>query len=118
MLMAFCACIIANGQLREKDVGGISQNKVDLAQTKRNSDMVTRNVKPRASTTVYIQNETISGSKTYSANVIKVGSSVTSSKEQGDVVFNGGTVILLGDQVEIHPKTTALYGTKFEIRVN
>lgn len=65
--------------------------------------------------TLYIQNETVTGPKTYSGDVIKIGSSVTGTKEQGPVTFSGGTIVLLGNDVELSPVTTVSKGTTFTI---
>lgn len=56
--------------------------------------------------TIYIQNETVTGSHSYEANVIKVGSSVTSSKPAGPVHFDSDSVELKANRIIIGPKTT------------
>lgn len=56
--------------------------------------------------TIYIQNETVSGSRTYDADLIKIGSSVTSSKQTGPVVFSNGTINLNAKEIIIEPNTT------------
>ena len=68
-------------------------------------------------TTVYIQNETIDGPKTYSGSTIKVGSSVTTYKPQGPVIFNGGTITLSASEIQLHPNTTISGNTLFKAEI-
>ena len=56
----------------------------------------------------YIQNETISYSRTYVGKTVKVGRSVTTTKPEGDVVIDGADVMINGGDVEIHPGTTII----------
>lgn len=65
-------------------------------------------------TTVFIQNETITGPKTYTGSVIKIGSNVTDSKAQGPVKFNGGTITLNGLEIQVNPQTTISNTTTFK----
>ena len=53
----------------------------------------------------YIQNETISDSRTYVGKNIKVGRNVTNTKPVGDVIINGADVMIQGGDVELHPGT-------------
>ncbi len=66
--------------------------------------------------TLYIQNEIISGTKSYRANKISVGSSVTPSKPSGPVIFSGNDISLSGKEVIIEGETTIELGTSFEIK--
>ena len=63
----------------------------------------------------FIQNETVTGNITISADVIKAGSSVTNTKPQGPVYFNGGVINLNGGTVEIEGETTVTLGTTLNI---
>lgn len=67
------------------------------------------------SSSIYIQNETVVGPKTYNAETIKVGTSVTSEKPTGPVVFNGGTVLLNAKHIIIEPETTINNNTEFKM---
>ena len=67
------------------------------------------------SSSIYIQNETVIGPKTYNAETIKVGTSVTSEKPTGPVVFNGGTVQLNAKHIIIEPETTINKNTEFNM---
>lgn len=65
---------------------------------------------------IYIQNETLSGSKTYIGKNIKIGENVTTSKTQGAVVIKtGATVNLYGKDVQIQPGTTIELGANVNI---
>ena len=64
-----------------------------------------------------IQNETITGTKTYSGKVIKIGANVTDSKSQGPVVIKSGAVVnFQGNDVQIHPGTTIELGANVNIK--
>ncbi len=56
----------------------------------------------------YIQNETISDSRTYIGKTIKAGRSVTTTKPVGDVIINGANLVIQGGNVELHPGTTII----------
>ena len=64
---------------------------------------------------VYIQNETVSGTRTISADNIYVGKDVTDRKEQGDVILGTGHIKLDAEIVEIKNSTTVPLGTTLEI---
>ena len=65
---------------------------------------------------VYVQNETITGTKKYIGKTIKIGTNVTSNKAQGPVVIkSGATVNFYGNDVQIHPGTTIELGAKVNI---
>ena len=49
----------------------------------------------------YIQNETITDSRTYVGKNIKVGRNVTNTKPIGDVIIDGADVLFQGGDVEI-----------------
>ena len=56
----------------------------------------------------FIQNETITDSRTYVGKNIKVGRNVTTTKPVGDVVIDGADIIINGGDVELHPGTTII----------
>jgi hypothetical protein len=56
----------------------------------------------------YIQNDTISDNHTYLGKNIKAGRNVTTTKPEGDVVFNGANIVIQGGNVELHPGTTII----------
>ena len=64
---------------------------------------------------MFLQNQNITGSNTFTAKTIKVGSHVTSQKAYGDVNFDNGTIILNGNRVELHPGTKVDLDTEFFI---
>lgn len=65
---------------------------------------------------VYVQNETITGTKTYFGKIIKIGTNVTNSKTQGPVVIkSGATVNFYGNDVQIYPGTTIELGANVNI---
>ena len=53
----------------------------------------------------FIQNETITNSRTYVGKTVKVGANVTNTKPVGDVIINGANVLIQGGNVELHPGT-------------
>lgn len=61
--------------------------------------------------TVYIQNETISGTRVISAGSIYVGRDVTNGKPYGDVILGQGDIMLKAGNVEIKNSTTVPLGT-------
>lgn len=65
--------------------------------------------------TVYIQDETITGTRTVSAESIYVGRDVTNTKEYGDVILGQGDITLKADYVEIKNSTTVPLGTTLTI---
>jgi len=56
----------------------------------------------------FIQNETITNSRTYVGKTVKVGANVTNTKPVGDVIINGANVLIQGGNVELHPGTTII----------
>ena len=56
----------------------------------------------------FIQNETISNSRTYVGKNIKVGKNVTNTIPVGNVVIDGADVVIQGGNVELHPGTTII----------
>lgn len=62
-----------------------------------------------------IQNETITGNNTYSADKIRIGSNVTTSKPVGPVFFNSGTTNINGVTVEINGETTVNTGAVLNV---
>ncbi len=70
----------------------------------------------RVSTSGFIQNEIISDSRIYSkSSTIKIGRNVTTTKPEGDVLFDGADVKINGGTVEIHPGTTIINSN---VRIN
>ncbi len=67
-----------------------------------------------AASVVYIQNETITGPKTYTGTVVKIGSNVTDAKAHGPVKFNGGVITINGSEIQINPQTTISNTTTFK----
>jgi subtilisin family serine protease len=65
--------------------------------------------------TVYIQNDTIKGTRTISAGSIYVGRDVTNTMAYGDVVLGQGDITLKADYVEIKNSTTVPLGTTLTI---
>lgn len=65
--------------------------------------------------TVYIQNETITGIRNYSAGSIIVGSDVTDSKPNGEVILGQGNITLSAEYVEIKNSTAVPLGTTLTI---
>jgi subtilisin family serine protease len=65
--------------------------------------------------TVYIQNETITGTRVISAENIYVGRDVTNTKAYGDVTLGQGDITLKADCVEIKNSTTVPLGTTLKI---
>jgi len=61
--------------------------------------------------TVYIQNETVTGTRTISAGVILVGEDVTGTKAYGAVTLGQGDITLKADCIEIKNSTTVPLGT-------
>ena len=66
-------------------------------------------------TTVYIQNETITGTRMITAENIYVGRDVTNTKDYGDVILGQGDITLHGDYVEIRNSTAVPLGTTLKI---
>lgn len=64
---------------------------------------------------VYIQNDTIIGTRIVSADSIYVGRDVTDTKEYGDVVLGQGDITLKAGYVEIKNSTTVPLGTALTI---
>ena len=65
--------------------------------------------------TIYLQNDTITQTISYEANIIKVGNNVTSAKPTGDVVISGGVTTLKGNTVELAPGTTVEVGAQLNV---
>lgn len=64
---------------------------------------------------VYIQNDTITGTRTISANKIYVGKDVTDRKEYGDVILGQGDITLKAKYTIIKNCTTVPLGTKLKL---
>lgn len=62
-----------------------------------------------------IQNVTIATDKKYEADLIKVGSAVTSSKTHGPVVLNNGTIKLKAKSITIEPTITISKNVKLTL---
>lgn len=65
--------------------------------------------------TVYIQNDTITGTRIISAENIYVGRNVTNTSAYGDVTLGQGDITLKADYVEIKNSTTIPLGTTLKI---
>ena len=65
--------------------------------------------------TLYIQNEEITNTVNYEADVIKVGSNVTLLKSPGDVIIRGGATKLKAGIVELREGTNVEVGAQLEI---
>ena len=64
----------------------------------------------------FIQNETIDDSRFYvNSSTLKIGRNVTTTKPEGDVLFDGADVKINGGTVEIHPGTTIINSN---VRIN
>lgn len=63
----------------------------------------------------YIQNETITGTNSITAEKIYVGRNVTDTKEYGDVTLGPGSITLRAGSVEIKNSTTIPIGTTLTI---
>ena len=64
---------------------------------------------------VYIQNETITGTRTIIADSIYVGRDVTDTKEYGNVILGQGNINLKADYIEIRDATAVPLGTTLEV---
>lgn len=64
---------------------------------------------------LYIQNDTITGTKTISSDKIYVGKDVTDRKEHGDVILGQGNITLKAKSVVIKNSTTVPLGTRLNI---
>lgn len=64
---------------------------------------------------VYIQNDTITGTKTINADEIYVGRNVAVTIPQGDVILGQGNIKLKASFIEIKNSTTVPIGTSLEI---
>ena len=63
----------------------------------------------RASSDGFIQNESINDNRVYiNDSTIKIGKNVTTTKPEGNVVFDGADVIINGTNVELHPGTSII----------
>lgn len=64
---------------------------------------------------IYIQNETIASDKNYEADIIKVGTAVTSSKAEGPVALDNGTIRLKAKSITIEPAITVSKNVKLTL---
>ena len=95
--------------VKEATFSNINGN-VSVCITKQNYIPYIRQV-----SVVNIQNETIAADRNYEADIIKVGSAVTSSKAQGPVVLNGGTIKLKAKKITIEPTVTISNNVKLTL---
>ena len=65
--------------------------------------------------TVYIQNETIRGTRVISGEKIYVGSNVTDTKQHGNVILGQGNITIQGRYIKIQNSTTVPLGTTLTI---
>ena len=68
--------------------------------------------------TLFIQNQTVSGPRQFSAEDILVGSNVNSSMTSGQVVFDGNSISLSAKNIEIQGTTSVTLGTQLEIQTH
>ena len=66
-------------------------------------------------TDVYIQNDSVTGTRLISAESIHVGRDVTNTKPYGDVVLGPGDITLKAKVIEIKNSTTVPIGTTLTI---
>jgi len=64
---------------------------------------------------IYIQNEIVTGDRTYSADSIYIGKDVTDRKEYGNVILGQGNITLNGNFVKIKNSTSIPLGTTLNI---
>lgn len=64
---------------------------------------------------LYIQNVTTTGTDTYNADYIKVGTAVTNEVPTGNVTLGGSQVTLKGKKVVLEGTTTVPLGTVLKI---
>lgn len=64
---------------------------------------------------IFIQNETITDNTMYESKTIKVGSCVTSTIPEGEVIISNGVTRLKGDEIELAPGTTVEVGAQLQI---
>lgn len=64
---------------------------------------------------VYLQNDTITGTRVVSADSIYVGRNVTNTIEYGDVILGQGNITLKANYIEIKNSTTVPLGTTLNI---
>ena len=64
---------------------------------------------------LFIQNVTTTGSNSYNADYIKVGTNVTNEIPPGDVTLGGSQVTLTGKRVILNGSTTVPLGTQLTI---
>ena len=65
--------------------------------------------------TIYIQNETIAGTRTYEANVVKAGSNVAPLLPEGAVVIKDGNVTIKANSTLIDSGTVIEKGTSLKV---
>ena len=65
--------------------------------------------------TIFIQNDTITEDISYEAQTIRVGSNVTTTKSNGEVIISSGITRLKGNTVELSSGTTIELGAQLEI---
>lgn len=64
---------------------------------------------------LFIQDETIGGNKVIEADIIKVGTNVTSTKPYGDVLFNEGKITLKAKKIQFFPTTKTSKATQLQL---
>ncbi len=65
--------------------------------------------------TVYIQNQTITGNRTYTSSRINCGTFVDLNQPFGDVVFGGGNIDLINSSIEINGQTVIVGNTTITV---
>lgn len=95
--------------VKEATFSNINGN-VSVCITKQNYIPYLRQV-----SVVNIQNEVIAADRNYEADIIKIGSAVTSLKTQGPVVLNSGTIKLKAKKITIEPTVTISNNVKLTL---
>lgn len=115
LLCILGCCMIAKGQ----DTGTSEAVSVpDSVATTRNivsnenDSIVTRQ---NLTETIYLQNQTITGTNTFEATTIMVGSNVNPQISQGDVTIASGKTTLKANTTVITGTTTVALGAELEI---
>ena len=70
---------------------------------------------PFISDILYLQNEEISGSNLFAADIVKVGYNVTKKEAEGNVVFQSGQTVIIGNNVELRSGVEVKVGAGLEI---
>jgi hypothetical protein len=77
-----------------------------------------QNYIPRIYNVTCIQNQALSGTNEYEADFIRIGNSVTTVKDKGNVIFSDGSTEIKANNVILAPGTQIKKGAKFTITNN